>query len=296
MNKVIGLCFATAMVGALLGGCELFGPVGTTESKAPVVELRMPDTLKLDTIAAVTGSVDVDEAITAYSYSILNSSGAVATGITVNGPNLQNQDGYTFRNQELTIRVGSSVAAGNYTLNVSVTAGAVGTSSWPFYVKGTTVIIPQGTPVTTAVINAGANGNNDYGSSIDLDAGVAYKMADAANHVSEIDLCYAYSGTASVEKIGTALWAQNSGFAFAAAWGIPTNVKFYPITMTAVEFDAITTKEQIPAFDATKAVASSTAATGNVFLVQTTSGVIALIKINSQTAGSAGYIQIKMSK
>ncbi|NLE01982.1 MAG: hypothetical protein GX640_19130 [Fibrobacter sp.] len=299
MNKILAVCFTTAIVGTLMVGCDLL-PTGITESNPPTIKkLTMQDTLLPGESYPVTGEVRADEEITGYRYEILTNSGNIATGITVEGPNIKGDDKYTFTAQELKVIVGDNAAAGTYRLRITVTAGENGSGERSFYVKGKTVVEdpdPEGTPVTTATIKAGANGNNDYGSSIDLDAGIAYKMKDAGNHESEIDLCYAYSGQNSVEKIGTAYWAQESKYDFAMTWLKPTNVKFYKITMSASEFAAITTKEQIPDFDDSKARTSFECKAGDVFIVKTTAGAIALIRISSQTAGSTGYIEIKMAK
>jgi hypothetical protein len=251
--------------------------------------------LQLNTTTAITGKITADENITGVQYSILNSSGAVATGVTVTGPSVSGDKSYEFKGQVLTIAVGATAAAGTYKLQLVVTAGPVATLAFAFEVNGTTG--PVGTPVTTAEVIAGANSNTAYGSSIDLDLGVAWKMADAATNVPKIDLCYAYAGVAGSEKLGTATWAKASLFDFAKNWESPTSVKFYKQVMTSAQFDAITTKEQIPAFVETLATAASyEVAAGDVFLVKTTENVIALIRITAQAPGAAGTISIKLAK
>lgn len=198
---------------------------------------------------------------------------------------------------EIRVSVDDNACDGDYVFTITATAGsATATKTNDFSV--TDAMDCTGTAVTTTTINAGANKNTTYGSSIDLDAGVAMMSSEAANNVADIDLCYAYSGANDVEKLGNAEWAKASGYNFASSWSNPPSVKFYTVTMTEAEFDAVATKEAIEAmWDAADATEISYEADeGDVFIVETTDDAIALIRISDQTDGDAGSITIKLAK
>jgi hypothetical protein len=201
---------------------------------------------------------------------------------------------------EIKITVDATACDGDYILTLEATAGSVSSSKEDtFTVSGAKDCSqPDETPLTESEISAGANKNTEYGSSIDIDAGKSMLASEAADKVADIDLCYAYSGVASVEKLGTAKWALDGGFDFADGWSSPPNVKFYKVTMTEAEFTAVDTKEAIEAlWDATKATANNyTAAEEDVFLVETTEGALAILRISSQVEGNAGSITMKVAK
>lgn len=201
---------------------------------------------------------------------------------------------------EIKITVDPSACDGGYILTLEATAGSVSSSKEDtFTVSGAKDCSqPDETPLTESEISAGANKNTEYGSSIDIDAGKSMLASEAAGKVAVIDLCYAYSGVASVEKLGTAKWALDGGFDFAASWSAPPNIKFYKESMTAAEFAAIDTKEALEArWDATKATENNyTATEGDVFLVETTEGALAILRISSQVEGNAGSITMKVAK
>lgn len=285
------LVVSLAALGIGLTGC-LTDPL---ESTTPTITLGNIDTLTAGSGASrtVTGKIEGTEAITNVTYQVSNSAGASVSTITVTGPAFNSKKSLDL---SVTVLALAGTASGTYTLKISATAGATGDGSFNFYVKGAT--IPVGTPVVTTTLTAGANKNAANGSSIDLDGGVAYRMADAAANLTKIDLCYAHAGTAAAgsDKLGTPVWAKASEYDFAIGWVTPPVTKFYKTTLTAAQFDAIDTKEKIPTFVDASAIASSVAVANDVFIVKTTEGATVLIKITAQTPGEAGTITIKSAK
>jgi len=298
MKQFSKLLVAAAICSFGFIGCGLLGP---SDPSSPEVKLdNVIGSIGVGSYSNVTGSVSAGEAITSISYKIENSSGATASGITVTGPTIPaDTKKFNFTNTSpIVITVANSATAADYKLVISVTAGSSVEVKFDFSVTGTT---QQGTPVTTVTLDAGANGNSTLGSSIDLDGGTVWKMADAANNVSKIDICYAHSGTENNDKVGSASWAKASGYDFAANWASPPDCKMHSVTMTETEFNATTTKEEVAAlWDDSKVSATApyklAVTQGSVFIVKTTENVLALVRVSSQTAGSTGSITIKVAK
>lgn len=200
---------------------------------------------------------------------------------------------------ELKIITKNTACNGSYFLTINVDEEGIHKSfkAFPF-------VIMEGfnceeTPLGTFVIEVGANENTELGSSIDFDEGKVYLMSQAASKVPEIDLCYAYSGVNKVEKIGTAYWAYKSEYDFAKNWGESApNIKFYKVSMTKSEFnDIISVEELEDMWDSSLASESSyEVSTGDIFMLETTEGIIALILIEDQETGSTGKITIKVAK
>jgi len=269
-------------------GCGTTDPEDAT---APTITGPVKiDTLKAGTPVNAIIEITAKDTVT-FSGRITTAAGVVSTAITAT-PALTKND---IKEKKVTYTLTSSATtpAGAYYLEISATsAGLTSTVKFDLVVPGA-----AGTPVTTAEIIAGANKHATAGSSIDLDAGVAYLSAAAATNLASIDLCYAHTASAG-DKLGTPTWAKLSGYDFAVNWANPpTTMKFYKTALTAAQFDAITTKEAIPAFvDANATAESAVTVAGDVFIVKTTAGAICLLKIASQVAGETGTITIKTAK
>jgi hypothetical protein len=296
---VIGLVAGFGMI-----GCDLLGPV---DDDSVTIKINTPLTTitggSFDFVdATVSGNVE----ITSITVTVETEDGAsVSTDlIKVDKRTMPTgEEKITIKedgDMEVRINVYADACEGDYVLTIKANAGSVSSTKTDTFTvtDAKDCSVPDGTPVTEVTINAGANSNADYGSSIDIDAGKAMMKSEAASNVSDIDLCYAYSGTNNVEKIGTAMWAEASGYTFADGWSNPPDIKFYKESMTSAEFDAVDTKEEIEAlWDETKATASSYEADqGDVFLVETTEGTLAILRITSQEDGAAGSITIKVAK
>lgn len=200
---------------------------------------------------------------------------------------------------ELKIVTKNSACNGSYFLTINVDGEGIHKSfkAFPF-------VIMEGfnceeTPLGTFVIEVGANENTKLGSSIDFDEGKVYLMSEAASKVPEIDLCYAYSGVNKIEKIGTAYWAYKSEFDFAKNWGENApNIDFYKVSMSKAEFEKIITVEELEDMWEPSLASESSyeVSTGDIFMLETTKGIIALILVEDQETGSTGKITIKVAK
>jgi hypothetical protein len=297
MNKLFTVSIAALGLGLGLMGCDLLGPA---DADSVDITLGAIPAITSASNQAVTGNVDANVEITSITPVIKDASGNAVTTITISKNNVDNTKKKIDLKTDLalTLVVGAQTCNGTYTLELTAVAGTASTTkSATFTVSGVKDCTkPEGTPVVTATISAGSNSNSDLGSSIDLDAGVAYKMSAAASHVAELDLCYSSTG-AGVDKLGSPNWAKLSNFDYAKNWTAPPATKFYKTDLTKAQFDAITTKEQIPAFvDASATAESYPAALNDVFTVKTTAGATVLVLINAKTDGAAGSITIKTSK
>ncbi len=304
MKRFLGWALVGLVAGMGMVGCDLLSAVDND-----TCDIKINNTLTTISGGAhdyVDATVTANVEITEINVTVTTKDGAEVSSsqITVDKQTIptgekkivikQNDD------MEIKITVNASACNGDYILTLEAKAGSVSSSKEDtFTVSGAKdCSVPDGTPVTEVTINAGANKNTEYGSSIDIDAGKSMLMSEAAGKVADIDLCYAYSGAASVEKLGTAKWASDSKFDFATGWASPPNIKFYKVSMTAAEFAAVDTKEAIEAlWDVTKATANNyEAAEGDVFLVETTDGALAILRISSQDAGNGGSITMKVAK
>jgi hypothetical protein len=199
----------------------------------------------------------------------------------------------------VTIAVDETACNGDYELVISGSAGSASqTKRIDFSVTGGQDCDAMGTPVVSEMLDAGANGHSSLGSSIDLDEGNVWLMADAANNVSKIDIVYLYSDADEVEKFFSPEHAKASGYNLASGWDSPPATKFYKTTLDKAGFDAIATAEEITAlWNGTEAQDDSLAVEqGDVFIVMTTDGDYALVYVSSQTDGKDGQIQIKVAK
>jgi len=152
--------------------------------------------------------------------------------------------------------------------------------------------------ITTGTVTAGCSQNAIYGCSIDLDEPKAMLKAEADQNVSKIDICYAYSGLDSIEKLFSPHHAKVNGYSFAQNWADPNQTKFYKTNLNSAQFDAIKTKEEIvrqwtdPGVPATSVYCIN----GDVFIAKTEKGALILILITYLTPGPSGYMEMKVIK
>ncbi|MBD3322164.1 MAG: hypothetical protein GF350_13785 [Chitinivibrionales bacterium] len=313
MIKKYGVIFLSAFLMIGYTGCGLLDPAEDTDE----VSVSITNDADIDTIA-VTGSAttaDVEGVIEGSSTPIsvtveltANATDGSTDGITVTttqapsdkdkidiGPN---------GDMQISIAVAATACIGSYTLEISATVGGeTNSTSQTIVVTGATDCSQTGTPVdVSADLTVGANQNTTYGSSIDLDGPNVWLSANAVE--AQVDLCYAYSGDASVEKIGTPAWAKASGYNFAASWSAnPPETEFYK-ALTGVTQDVVdaqlATKEQLTQLwttaSAGTAEASYTCAQGDVFIAKTDQNAIAVLWVKSQTAGVSGTITVIVAK
>lgn len=301
MKRILSLLAIAAMAAIINTGCDdVSDLVGETNDDAATITLAVADTLTASQGSPVVGELEGSPSITSAAYTITSLEGytvvssewyTVTSVAGLKKANLEDDAG-------LTITPPASTINGKYELTISIVAGSASLSKADtFTVIGgvDSTIDTSGTPVVVDSVVAGAQ-NSSYGSSIDLDVPVVYSSADAANHVAELDLCYGYSNTDTIEKLFSPKHIKDSGFAFASSWTNPPATQFYKLS--GVSFDAITTEEEIVGlWNANNASTTSIDADLNdVFIVKTTAGATALLLIADQTDGASGNIKIKVAK
>jgi hypothetical protein len=317
MKKVLPVVLG---IGAVVVSCfGLFG-CSALPTDADSVTITLTSSA-VDTITAGTGevtksvggSISTNKTISTVTASIVDSNGAALDATNGNlikysmatvptGKDKLDLAGTGTDNASLalTIHVVSSAAYnGKYTLKISATAGSATTSKDVIFVVKNGTNHTAGTPaVISALLDVGANGNATLGSSIDLDIPAVYLSAAAATHVADLDLCYSHNGTLNTDKLFSPAQAKASGFTYAANWTAPNATEFYKTTLTAAQFNAITTNEAIVAlWTATSAqTASLDCAAGDVFIAKTNLNATVLVLISTQVAGAAGSISIKVAK
>jgi hypothetical protein len=293
MRKLLAFLSAGLVVAAI-SGCGLSPTDAPQFTIDPIGSIARPASNSVT--KSVTGKVEAGDVITAISYDILNSNDvSVSTiKISVSGPAANSAKELDF-NGNLIITVYSTADTGTYKLKISVTGGSSVDGTFNFTVTGT-----GGAAVTTYIDTLGANQNTTYGSSIDLDGPVVYKAAASNSHVSEIDLCYAYSAVVPTgEFLFSPDQAEVSGYDFTLGWTTtPNSTKFYKTSLTPTQFNAITLQSEVTALwtqpaGATPYVACSA---NDVFIAKTDQNAIVLILITAQTAGNAGTISLKIAK
>jgi hypothetical protein len=194
---------------------------------------------------------------------------------------------------QASIKANAGTSGGTYTLKiVAKVNGKEFSGTVDFSVSGN-----QGTPVTTGTVTIGSYDNPTTGSSVDLDNGTVMLAAAATAANSGVDIVGTYSASKGGLRIFTPVYAKNSsGITAFAGWVNPNNTLFHKVT---VDFNSITTKEQIQAkFDATLVPSDGalTCATGDVIVVKTDMNAYVLIQIGAFDATATGTATIKYGK
>lgn len=148
--------------------------------------------------------------------------------------------------------------------------------------------------VTTKTVTAGAEQNADFGSAIDLDSFVSYKITPAKAIAAQIDLIFAYSGAASSAAIYSPDSAKggiggSAGFNFLSDF-TPANATQIK-TVTGVTISSITTKAQVDSLWAAGDVAANGRVllqAGTTFLAKSNLDLVVLVKVDSVTTGATG--------
>ncbi|MCD6023928.1 MAG: hypothetical protein K0Q91_844 [Fibrobacteria bacterium] len=118
--------------------------------------------------------------------------------------------------------------------------------------------------LSVRLVTVGAQDNADYGSALDIDNMVAYKIAEAKTRTGDIDLIYAVSTSGIGGTPTPAIYSPDSakggingsaGFTFLSDFNNPnhTVIKSSGLT-TQAAFDAINTKEKLDSLWTTAAV------------------------------------------
>jgi hypothetical protein len=295
MKKLLSL-LGVGIIAAMWSGCGVTNPASSV-------------TIKIDGIGAVvvggasgqvTGSIQTDSLLTSVSMKVLSGSTDVSSDFTVSYTSAYLNKKSVDLNTDMstTVAAKTGTASGTYTLSITAEAGSItSTTTKDFGVTGG----QTGTPVDTATLVAGSN-QAIAGSSIDLDEPAIYNSAASVANVSKIDLCYSYTNVAGFTA-GDYLFspdqAQSSGYTYTSGWTTtPNTTAFYLTNLTAAQYNAITTKEQVAALWTAPAAPTPYAlcTAGEVFIAKTDQSAIVLIYISAQTPGATGTISLKIAK
>jgi hypothetical protein len=287
MKRAISL-LGTALMGmVILNGCGALNPINEDAADINFTTVTLNLEAGSGVNSSFAGKIDCSVA-PAFTYDVLNASGTSAKAnftVALTNPTEKKAD-FTG-----TIQALAAATAGNYTFKVTATAGTANK-----FDTLSLVVTSAGTPVTVATVTLGSN-NNAAAGSVDLDAMVIYKGAEAASKLADIDLCYAFSGTDNVDKLFSPAQAKASSFTFTSTWtGTPNSTKFYKLP--GQSFDAITTVAQLEALwvEGSAQTASLAAVKNDVFIAKTNLNKIVLLLINDQTPGASGTIVLKSAK
>ena len=298
MKKLLSL-LSVGMLVAMWSGCGVTNPASSV-------------TIKITNIGAVviggasgqvTGTIETDSLLTNVTMKVLNGSTDVSTNFTIYYTSAykdkKSADLQTDMSTTITALATATATAGTYTLSITGEAGSItSTTTKDFTVTGGTV----GTPLDTATLIAGSN-QAAAGSSIDLDEPAIYNSAASVANVSKIDLCYSYTPGVGSIAAGDYLYspdqAQASGYSYTSGWTTtPNSTLFYLTNLTAAQYNAINTKEQVAAlWTAPSGPTPYVLCTaGEVFIAKTDQNAIVLILISAQTPGATGTISLKIAK
>jgi len=299
MKKLSVFLMTGILAGMSFIGCDLLGP-SDEDADEVTITLTKFTSIESGSYQQIEATVDANVEITAVNISITKDGAEVDEDlIEVEKPNtptgekkLELKSG---GDMDVKVKVSTDACNGDYVFTITAIAGtAQSTKTNDFTITDGNDC--TGTAITTKTLEAGANQNSSLGSSIDLDGGTVWKMADAASHVSEIDICYSHTAT-SGDKVGSASWAKASNYDYAKNWSSPPDAKMHKVSISSSTFDGITTAEEIQdLWVSADGESSLTVTQGNIFIVKTTEGAYALVEVSEQVAGETGSITIKVAK
>ncbi len=136
MNKLCAV-LTVALVGVAMTGCGLTDP---EETSTPEITLDNISDIDVGTNREIIGEIKAGEAITAISYAILNDADMdVSNKFDIDGPSSDGSDKIEFDDGNFKIKP-VSATAGDYKLEITVTAGSTVSATFPFKVKGTAAV------------------------------------------------------------------------------------------------------------------------------------------------------------
>lgn len=299
MKKLAVFLMTGILAGISFIGCDMLNP---TDEDEVTITLTTFSSIEGGSYEPVTAVIDANVEITSVSVSVTKDGEAVTSGVTIEKQNMPTGEEKievkeSGGDMKIEVKVAADACEGDYVFTISAKAGSAEVSKTNDFTvtNAKDCSVPEGTPVETMTLEAGANKNSSLGSSIDLDGGDVWKMADAANHVSEIDICYSHTAS-NGDKVGSPTWAKASNYDYAKNWDNPPETEMHAVSISSTTFDGIATVEEIEdLWESSSAAVSLTVEEDDIFIVKTTEGEYALVRITEQTAGETGSITIKVA-
>ena len=155
--------------------------------------------------------------------------------------------------------------------------------------------VTVGDSLSVKLVTVGAQENADFGSALDADNMVAYKIADAKSRVADIDLIYAVSTSGGGVVTNPAIYSPDSakggingsaGFTFLSDFNNPRHTDIKAFTMTEAGFNAINTKDKLDSLWLTTSLDADgriPLAAEGIFMAKSNQGKLVLIRVLSFT-------------
>jgi hypothetical protein len=149
----------------------------------------------------------------------------------------------------------------------------------------------------TAILMGGLS-NADYGSFLDAETGIVYKIGPAGDNQSVIDVVYYYGSTNNATLCAPNDPTVNGGagnFDVCADWNVAKNATLFGSTsITSSEFDNISNDTEIAALTGISNSKKTDLAVGNVISIETVGGKKGLIKVTACDNSNAGTITLEV--
>ncbi len=293
------LTFLKGLAVVSCAGLLLFSFLGcfddpVSDEDSVTITLVTFDSLTVNAIKQIEGTIEASPAVdeSAFQFTISNNA-ASHFDITLN--DIEPMETINL-NTDLGLKITpkNTVPSGSYTLTIEVTAGTA-TSS-----KGITFGINNGTvnpDLDTIRVTLGSWNNSTYGSSLDADSMVVYKVAEAAANSAEIDVWY--SNEARMRGADVFYSPKQAGVALHPPkdWATQNETQMATIT---VNFDNIVRQAQVdslwalvPAGDKVQLLRLNA---NDIVILATNHGNARLIKFISGDGTDTGVAVIKGKK
>ncbi len=183
------------------------------------------------------------------------------------------------------------VGTEKYTLTLTDDNGEVETKSFTITVKAPVSSINK----YTATLLGGQN-NANVGSYYASSTNTVYTQSTAPANSAAIDFIYYYGSTNKATLVAPSDASVNGGsgnLTLATILNTKNNTLFANSGLTAAQFDAITSEDQITSITPNSPITlSNNLAVGNVILFKTTAGKLGLVKVSALAVNADGQITI----
>ncbi len=293
--KKLTVLSVVGLVMFMMWGC-LDDPVSDDDS-VTITLTNPPDSLTVGITAPIAGSVEASPDIdhSAFTFSVTSGTTDATSHFDIDYVAITASDNIDLTSDlALTIEALTTVTSGTYTFNISVTAGsATSSKSFDFGVNSGTVI---DTNVVTIQDTLGSWNNSTYGSSLDADLMVIYKVADASTNCAEIDVWY--SNEAFKNRVADVFYSpKQAGVALHPPkdWTTQNETQMAIVTC---DFDTVVNQAQIDAIwtAATDKKQLLRLTAGQIVVLQTNAGANRLIKFVSGETSNTGICVFKGKK
>lgn len=295
LKKLVVLSLAAFTTASFLG-CGVIDPQ-ENEDNVDKMTVTGIGTITPGVPDTVTVEVETTPAVDSVTVSVTGPEGMVASSeIRVTGEDALDGKEKGTLELEVTAMV-ASVCNGDYTLKITVYAGtAEQTKNTTFSVAGGTNCSTPMSDITVATVTLGSWDHSSIGSSLDADAMEVYTDNAAAGVSASIDVFYSNEASGSNAFYSPAQAATISHPPTDWSTKNPTKMA----VVSGVTFEDITLQSEIDSLWATVAEANKKQLVrlnaGDIVLVETDQGKIAMIKFISGDGTDTGTCQIKGTK